>query len=215
MSRKGYIHPSRRSGPYTPSRGRFAKQTFPSYRQYQNATARAKGFGSALRLLASPKRVTVKDGASALARPSRIRALDALNRIYHGETIEQAAREAGTTVPTVKRYAGSGLRKTKSGRIVARKSDHLAAVMKVITEAGAQELIVVGSRSRRLNAEHNAAVAQFLDTSNVSYLTPFIGETINVEGVEIPLVTDPHILTRLGREGRLSFESVYVSGIAA
>jgi len=33
---------SAKAGPYTPSRGHFAGQTFASYRQYQNANAKAK-----------------------------------------------------------------------------------------------------------------------------------------------------------------------------
>jgi hypothetical protein len=144
-----------------------------------------------------------------------VRALEALGRIRAGESIAKAAREAETTVGTVKRYAGSALRKGKGGRVVARRSDQFPAVMEVITTAGFKPMLVVGSRSRSLVGSHTAAVRRFLGNGNVNELRSFVGKTINVEGVEIPLVTDPRVLTRLGREGRLSIESLYAKGFVA
>jgi hypothetical protein len=215
MARKGYVHPSQRPGAYTPTRGHFVGQTFASYRQYQNASARTRGFASAARRLAAPRKLSLRDGLAALARPSRVRALEALSRVRAGESIATAAREAETTIGTVKRYAGSALRKGKGGRVVARRSDQLPAVMEVITTAGFKQMLVVGSRSRSLVGSHTAAVRRFLGNGNIDELRPFVGKTVNVEGAEIPLVTDPRVLTRLGREGRLSIESLYAKGLVA
>ncbi|MGB8964789.1 MAG: hypothetical protein WCB99_04015 [Candidatus Cybelea sp.] len=58
-----------------------------------------------------------------------------------------------------------------------------------------------------------ALARDFRDLGIPELLAPFEGETINVEGVEIPLITDPHVLTRLFKEGRLSFESLYAKGL--
>jgi hypothetical protein len=215
MARRGYVHPSQRAGSYPPTRGQFAGQTFTSYRAYQNAHARTKGFASAATRLAAPRTVSAKDDAAILARPSRLRVLDALNRMRHGESIGKAAREASTTVATVKRYAASALGKGAGGRLVARPSDRYPAVMTVITTAGPKPMVVVGSRSRRLLGEHTAAVRRFLESGDVRHLQPFEGKTIEVDGGRVPLVTDARLLTRLGREGRLSIESIYAKGRGA
>jgi hypothetical protein len=119
MARKGYVHPSQRPGPYSPSRGAFAGRMFKSYRAYQNAHAQAKGFGSAAKRLAVPQHIGRKAGAKALARPSRVRAFDALRRMRKGAMIGEASREANTTVATVKRYVSAALRKGRGGRILA------------------------------------------------------------------------------------------------
>jgi hypothetical protein len=213
MARKGYIHPSQRSGPYTPTRGVFAGQTFSSYRGYQNAHAKAKGFGSAAKRLAKPQRIGRKAGMKALTRPSRLRALDAVSRMLKGLTIGQAAHDSGTTVATVKRYASPALRKDRSGRIVAKERDQLAAYMEVPTTGGTQLLLVIGARSRHLLSAYWEAAQFFRDFGIPEVLAPFESLTINVEGVEIPLITDPHVLTRLFKEGRMSFESLYAKGL--
>lgn len=215
MTRKGYVHPSRRSGPYRPSRGAFAGQTFSSYRAYQNAHARAKGCGSAAKRLAMPQRVNAKAGMKALTRPSRVRALDALSRMRRGALIGTAARESETTVATIKRYVGNALRKSSGGRIIPSHSDRMAAYMEVPTTAGSKFLLVIGSRSRTLLNQYWMAARQFRDWGFSEFLEPFEGKTINVEGVEIPLITDPHILTRLFKEGRMQFESLYAKGLVA
>ncbi len=213
MARKGYVHPSSRSGPYSPSRGAFAGQTFKSYRAYQNAHAKAKGFGSAAKRLATPQRVGAKAGIKALARPSRVRALDALSRMRKGASIGMAARESDTTIATVKRYVATALRKGDGGRIIASRSDRMAAYMEVPTGTGSKFMLVIGSRSRHLLSAYWAAAHNFRDWGIPEFLAPFEGQTINVEGVEVPLITDPHVLTRLFKEGRLSFESLYAKGL--
>ncbi len=96
----------------------------------------------------------------------------------------------------MKRYVGNALR-TKGGRIVATRSDRIAAVMGVPTSAGKKMMVVIGSRSRRLLGEYWAMVHPFAATGRVELLRPFLNKTINVEGGEIPLLTDPRVLTNL------------------
>ena len=212
MARDGYKHPSQRPGPYTPSRGRFKNQSFGSYRQYQNALARAHGFRSAATRLASPKKVTVKDGLAALARPSRAAALEALHRVRQGMGIGAAARESETSPATIKRYFGKLLRKV-GRKVVAVRSDREVAVMPVPTAAGTEPMIVVGSRSRLVLGQYWAAVRKFRATGNVALLAPFEGKTINVAGEPFPLLTDPRLLTRLLKEGRMSIDTIYPKGL--
>jgi LysM repeat protein len=210
MARKGYVHPSQRSGAYTPTRGRFAGQQFGSYRQYQNASAQAKGYASATARLAAPRKVAATDTV-ALSRPSYVRALGVLNRIRKGDSLSAAAREAGTTAATVKRYVGRSLT-GGGGRIAAKRVDRLAALMQVPTTSGPQLMVVVGSRSRRVLGEYYAALQAFRDRGDPRALASFANVRINVEGTQIPLPTDPRLLTRLLKEGRLSVETIYAKG---
>ncbi|MGH7757333.1 MAG: hypothetical protein ACREM8_13760, partial [Vulcanimicrobiaceae bacterium] len=167
MARPGYVHSSQKAGPYTPTRGRFAGTTFRSYRAYQNANAEAKGFRSAASRLASPKRIAKTD-LGGMKKPSRIRALKALNRLRRGENIETAAREAGTTVANIKRYAGQAIRKGPRGRLVGAKFDSLPVVLNVSTEAGTIEVAVAGSRERVLVATYESALARVSRTGDVA-----------------------------------------------
>ena len=215
VARKGYVHPSQRPGAYAPTRGAFTGQTFKSYRAYQNAHAKAKGFVSAAKRLAAPQRIGAKAGMKALTRPSRVRALDALSRMRKGASIGEAARKSDTTIATVKRYVGSALRKGNRGRIIPSQSDRMAAYMEVPTTGGNKFLLVIGSRSRNLLNQYWRAARDFRDFGFPEFLAPSQDKTINVEGVEIPLITDPHVLTRLFKEGRMQFESLYAKGLVA
>ena len=76
-------------------------------------------------------------------------------------------------------------------------------------------MLVIGSRSRHRLSAYWVAAHNFRDWGIPEFLAPFEGQTINVEGVDIPLITDPHVLTRLFKEGRLSFESLYAKGLVA
>lgn len=212
-----YVHPGQKGGSYTPSRGKFAGHTYSSYKAYQNANARAKGFKSAGTRLASPRKIAPSDIAG-LNSPSRLRALDALNRIRDVTKkvdIQTAARESHTTVANVKRYAGQALKKGARGRYEATKSDTLAAVMNLTTDGGTVAVPIRGSRDRVLVAKYENAVGRFINFGDESALAPFRGKSVRLPtGERIPLLTDPDRLTQLGREGRLGFDNLYVKAAA-
>ena len=103
--------PITKARPYTPQSGAFKGRTFHTEREYRNALAKLKGFGSWHEQQRAAKKVTPKSFGDL--RPSqkqaRARALDALSKVRHGETLTRAAKEAGTTPNTVARYAGEQL----------------------------------------------------------------------------------------------------------
>jgi hypothetical protein len=87
--------------------------------------------------------------------------------------------------------------------------------MEVPTTAGKALMLVVGWPSRKLLSDFWHAADAFIETSDPTLLNPFDGKTVNVEGVEIPLMTDRRLLTKLYKEGRMSFESLYAKGMVA
>ena len=195
--------PITKAHPYTPGSGAHAGETFTTERAYRNALAKSKGFASWHAQQRAAKRVTPKDFAKL--RPSqkqaRARALDALSKVRHGETLTRAAREAGTTPNTVAKYTGEHLHRER-GRVVATKSDRLYRVMNVITTDGVQEVPLRSSRQASLVGEHANAVKKFLLTGDDEPLRKFAG--VKVAGRELEV--RPEVLEELQRTSELEYE---------
>lgn len=146
------------------------------------------------------------------AREARQRALEALNRMRkEGLSASATADRAGTTLDTVKKYAGHALRQTEDGRWEANPWDRIIRLMKFPTPAGTKALDVRDSRSAEKIARYWAAVRDFLQTGSREALEPFHGETVQVRGTEHAFVTNASVLKRLGRAGEVRFEHIYVS----
>ena len=120
--------PITKARPYTPKSGAFKDRTFHTEREYRDALAREKGYRSWHEEQRAAKKVTPKSFGEL--RPSqkqaRARALDALSKVRHGETLTRAAKEAGTTPNTVARYAGGQLHHER-GRTVASRPTAFSA----------------------------------------------------------------------------------------
>jgi hypothetical protein len=117
MAREGYVHPSARPGPYTPTRGQFAGVTFRSFRQYQNTLAQGKGFRSQVARLRAPKPATT---AAALR--------DRNGQVDQDEVIPARANYVRNLVRLLVRADENG-----EGRILGifgnRRAQHVAAVL--------------------------------------------------------------------------------------
>lgn len=204
---------SAKAGPYTPSRGQFAGKTFTSYRQYQNANAKAKGFSSASTRLASPKKA-VSSKASIGTQSRATNALLELRR--HPElTVSQVAKKAGTTPAAVRRYADGNLERSGS-RIRVRRNDSLATAMTVHTTEGAKTELVKGAKQRSLVGQHSATLSKVLaqpPRKNLAELRSYRGRSVKLaDGSRVELVWNPDDVSRLGRLGKLHHGSPYDVG---
>jgi hypothetical protein len=124
-----------------------------------------------------------------------------------GVSLTKAAREYGLTPKAVLARAGSALRKTKSGRYVARPSDKL---LRVLVLPGQNEVAVRDSVTASKIAEYSDAVQRYLRTGDSSRLRKFRRlKLLDETGKRIKLLTDLAELQRLGSAGVLSFESLY------
>lgn len=125
-------------------------------------------------------------------------------------SLAKASREIGLDPRVVRARVGSALRKTKSGRYVARPSDKLLRVLVIPGSEGQREVVVKDSAVASKIAEYSDAVQKFLRTGDSSKLKKFRRiKLLDEKGKRIKLVTDLAELQRLGSAAVLSFESLY------
>jgi hypothetical protein len=202
--------PVTRANPYTPQFGVAAGQTFTSERQYRNALARAKGFRS----WSEQQRQTRSRSPGTRLRPAereaQRRAFDALAKMRADRlSLSAAAREAGTTVNTVKRHVGSALKKMPSGRYRPAPYDRLVRVLAVPTVDGPLWLPVRDSRSASRLGGYWAAVQHYLQTGDPRRLRKYRGRGVTIHKRFYPFITDTHLLDPLADAGELAFDDLY------
>jgi hypothetical protein len=206
--------PITRRNPYTPKSGKVAGITFTSERQYRNALARDKGFTSWSQQQKQSKKVRGAEDVSKLRpaeREARSRSLSALSdmRANPKLSLQQAAKDAGTTVNAIKRHAGSALSKTAGGRFQAKTSDRLVRSVRFPTDTGSIGLDVKDSRSASRIAAYWNAVKRYLETGDASGLRRFRGKVVRVNKRGYPFITDTKTLDRLADAGELGFDDLY------
>lgn len=209
MARK----PITSANPYTPQRGQFAGETFYSQRQYQNALARAHGYDSLSERQRAAKpisRARDLDRLRPAEREARGKVLKALSLMRNdGLSVGRAAREAGTTPNAVRRYAGNALEKDARGRYSAKPYDRLARQMEFYTDRGRITLEVRDSRSASRIGKYMNAVNRYLTTGDDRPLRAFRGQSVRVDKLAYPLITDTNVLDTLAGAGELRFDSLY------
>jgi len=145
---------------------------------------------------------------------ARRRALEALSLMRDaGASMTQAARKAGTTPRTMKRYLGETLETEENGRYRARTSDRLIRRMRFMTEKGLIAVEVRHSSTASRIASYSDAVNKYLAGRGIGVLEPFRGQSFVADGVRYEFVTNPNTLDRLAGAGEVSFEDLYVETI--
>lgn len=125
-------------------------------------------------------------------------------------SLTAASQQLGVDPRTVRRLAGSALRKTDSGRYVAKRSDQLLRVLVMPSAEGNQQVAVRSSRASTQLAQYSNAVQRYLQTGDASQLRKIQNvELKDASGKKFALLTDISALNRLGSAGHLSFESLY------
>lgn len=198
---------------FTPKRGPLAGREFANEYQYRKALALARGFRSRNEARRAPRPVTRVRQARDLpdrSRRARASALQAVAAMRRDENLklDEAARQSGTTVETMLRYAAPALEK-RGGRWYARPFDRLARAMEFITPEGVINLEVRDSRSRQRIGSYMATVGHYLHTGDARGLRRYRGRSIVVDGQGYPFVTDTGVLDRLASAGELGFDAIY------
>jgi hypothetical protein len=197
-----------KSGPYRPTRGRFAGREFASKRQYENALAQLKGHETRGRLVrASAMKVGPKshEKLRTSERQARSRALAVTSRMARENiSLTKAARLEGTTVGNVHKWAEPALERKPSGRY-ASKPNRLYRRMVAITTDGVQEVAVRSSRQASLISAHHTAVKLFLARGDEAVLRRFCNKSVDGRYLEC----DPSALEELERVGQFDYESIY------
>ena len=207
--------PITKARPFSPSRGSLRGRTFTTERGYRNALAKIKGFASFGEQQRQARRVRGPDDLKALTiqeRMARDNALEALSLMRRRDfSLSKAARSAGTTPNTVRRYAGTALRAGPGGRLSAATSDRIYRRMRLVTPDGIEAIDVRDSRTATALAEYMAAARQYADSGDPSALRRFRNRTFRSQGQTYEFVTDLETLDALAAIGELSFEDLYQS----
>lgn len=138
------------------------------------------------------------------------RALDAigLKRRHPEMSTTRAAKLSGTTLKTIRRYAGPAL-EIRSGRIDVTRHDRLKRRMRMLTPKGEIAVTTTSSATASRISRYNNAVREFYGTGNTTALRPFTGRAVRSGGKRYEFVTDPSTLNRLGRAGSVHFSDIY------
>lgn len=150
-----------------------------------------------------------------LAMPRRYQELwgdigQVTTEIRLGSSLAEASRKFGVDPRTVRRLAKPALRKLRSGRWAAKKSDRLLRVLPLLDLQGLFEVATRDSRQATIIGKYWNAVDRYRNTGDASALQEFQGKYVtDSNGNRVPLLTDLDGLDRLGSAGVLSFESLY------
>jgi hypothetical protein len=132
-----------------------------------------------------------------------------------GISLTKASRQFKVNPRTVKRLAGSALRKLGNGQYAAKPNDRIFRVITVLAKRkGLVQVATMDFRQAKKASKHSAAVESYRDAGEASALAKFKRKYIvDASGKRIALMTDLDDLDRLGSAGELSFESLYARNL--
>ena len=139
---------------------------------------------------------------------SKKRAFEAVRSMRHdGLSLGAAARDAGTTAKTIKKYLPAALRRSKGGRWVATKSDGYTRFLSLPGPQGPVTVRARGSKEAEFASAYLASLARWAKTEKSYELDPFRSKEID----NFELVTDPDTLLALRDAGLLQLDSLYAA----
>ena len=148
-------------------------------------------------------------------RPLSDRAFEARQRGFHavarmrhdGLSPSAAAREAGTTLPTIRRHLPAVLRKSKTGRWVVTKSDRYVRFLSLPGLHGPITVRARGSEGAKFASAYLSSLARWAKKGKAYELAPFHGKKIGA----FELITAPRTLHALADAGLLQLDSLYAA----
>jgi hypothetical protein len=141
------------------------------------------------------------------------RALDAIamKRRDPKISLSKAARARGTTIPTIRKYAGSAI-EVRSGRIDVTLADRLPRPMRILTPQGEFIVRTTSSRTASRIGEHNNAIRIYVLTGDTSELKRFEGKIVRSGGKTYGFATDKRTLDKFARAGAIHVIDIYFTG---
>jgi hypothetical protein len=124
-----------------------------------------------------------------------------------GLSIEAASREEGTTSATVRKYLPAALRKSKSGRWAATKSDPYVRLIRLPDVHGPAIVPARGFKEAQFASAYLASLNRWARTGKPYELAAFHGKKIG----NFELITASRTLKALGDAGLLQLDSLYAS----
>jgi hypothetical protein len=136
------------------------------------------------------------------------RAFAAIARMRHDDlSLTAACREEGTTPENIRKYLPAAIRRSKSGRWIATKSDNYIRLVSLHGLHGPVRVRARGSEEARFASAYLSSVTRWTRTGKSYELAPFHGKKIG--GFE--LITAPRTLRALDEAGLLQLDSLYAA----
>ena len=98
--------------------------------------------------------------------------LEVIRQMRRGKTITSATKNVGTTIPTVKKYAGSALQK-KRNRITVKKNDNLLRKMRMYENGKEVWVQVKGNRQAKVIGKYHGSVEKRMEQGQEDALDSF------------------------------------------
>jgi hypothetical protein len=124
-----------------------------------------------------------------------------------GVSIQQASREEGTTPATVKKYIPASLRRSKSGRWIATKSDRYLRLLSLPGPHGPVIVRARGSKEAQFASAYLASLSRWARTEKPYELASFHGKRVG----NFELITASRTLKALADAGLLQIDSLYAA----
>jgi hypothetical protein len=133
---------------------------------------------------------------------------DALKLMKTGVSQKKAAKQAGVSVETLRRFQKANTTSQREGRRWVIVDTRPVSV--VMATHGKVRGVTVSHDAASNISRHWIAINLFLETNKPAHLAPFVGKGLrNVDGVFLPFETRPNVLRKLDSVGELSFVDIY------
>jgi len=133
---------------------------------------------------------------------------NALKLMKTGVSQKEAARQAGVSVETLRRFQGANTTSQRQGRRWVISD--IRPVSVVMATGGRMRIVTVPHDASSDISRHWIAINKFLETNNPSHLVAFVGKGLrDSSGALHPFETRPNVLRKLDSAGELSFVDIY------
>jgi hypothetical protein len=147
-------------------------------------------------------------GANALPFKRSEPLEDALKRMRKGVSQKEAAKQAGVSAETMRRFQKANTTSRREGRRWVIVDTRPVSV--VMATRGKMRSVTVSHDAASDISRHWTAINQFLETNNPSHLAAFLGKGLrDTSGAFHPFETRPNVLRKLDSVGELSFVDIY------
>ncbi len=127
-------------------------------------------------------------------------------------SLSAVSRDVGIDPRTVRRYAGSALKK-RGHKYVARGFDRLPRKLKFFSdEQGYTEVVTRSTKAASRIARYQNALKAYAQYGDESLLREFEGKCITINSKRYHFLTDRRRLNSLIRAGDLHVEDIYATG---
>jgi hypothetical protein len=133
---------------------------------------------------------------------------NALKLMKTGLSQKEAAKQAGVSAETLRRFQKANTTSQRIGRRWVIVDTRPVSV--VMATRGKMRTVTVSHDAASDISHHWIAINLFLETNNPSYLALFVGKGLrDTSGAFHPFETRPNILRKLDSVGELSFIDIY------